>query len=42
MEKNIMVVLMLDFLIAVAVAVAASAIIAFILTNLIAGVFKRS
>jgi hypothetical protein len=41
-EKNIMIVLLLDFLIAVAVAIAASAIIAFIFANVIAGWLKRS
>ena len=42
MEENIMMVLLLDFLIAVAVAVAASAVVAFILANLIATRFKKS
>ena len=37
-----MMVLLLDFLIAVAVAIAASAVAAFILANLIVAVFKRS
>jgi hypothetical protein len=42
MEKNIMTVLLFDFLIAVAVGIAASAIIAFILTNVVIGWFKRN
>ena len=42
MEKNIMMVLLFDFLIAVAVGIAASAIIAFILTNVVIGWFKKS
>jgi hypothetical protein len=42
MEKNIMVVLVFDFLIAVAVAIAFAAVAAFIVANVIAEVFKRS
>jgi hypothetical protein len=42
MEKNIMMVLLFDFLIAGAVGIAAAAIIAFILTNVVIGWFKKS
>ena len=42
MEKNIMTVLLFDFLIAVAVGIAAAAIIAFILANVVMGWFKKS
>jgi hypothetical protein len=42
MERNIVTVLLFDFLIVTAVTLAASAIIAFILTNVIVGWVKRS
>ena len=42
MERNIMTVLFFNFLVAVAVTLAASAVIAFILTNVVVGWFKRS
>ena len=42
MEKNIMTVILFDFLIAVAVGIASSAIIAFILVNVVIGWFKKS
>jgi hypothetical protein len=42
MEKNIITILLFDFLIAVAVGIAASAIVAFIIANVAIGLFKRS
>jgi hypothetical protein len=42
MERNIMTILLFNFLIAVAVTLAASAVIAFILTNVVVGWMKRS
>jgi hypothetical protein len=42
MEKNIITILLFDFLIAVAVCIAASAIAAFIIANVAIGLFKRS
>lgn len=42
MERNIMTVLLFNFLIAVAVTIAASAVIAFILTNVVVGWFRRN
>jgi hypothetical protein len=40
-EKNIITILLFDFLIAVAVGIAASAIVAFIIANVAIGLFKR-
>jgi hypothetical protein len=42
MRKNIMTVLIFDFLIAVAVGIAAAAIMAFILVNVVIGWFKKT
>jgi multisubunit Na+/H+ antiporter MnhB subunit len=42
MEKNIITIILFDFLIAVAVGIAAAAIAAFILANAVIGLFKRS
>jgi hypothetical protein len=42
MEKNILTVLIFDFLIAMAVGIAAAAIMAFILVNVVIGWSKRS
>jgi len=42
MEKSIVTVLVLDFLIALAVGIAAAAIMAFILINVVIGWFKKS
>lgn len=42
MEKNVITVLLFDLLIAVAVGIAAAAITAFILANVVIGWFKKS
>jgi hypothetical protein len=42
MEKNVITVLLFDLLVAVAVGIAAAAITAFIVANVVIGWFKRS